>query len=156
MYLLLKEALEKAEKDLNVKKMMTEGYFLCSVFASVQNSVNEWILHFYSSRTNKIVDCSVGESVLLGEETPAEKKFSKLEADKIKISAEQALEKAKKKFKGSAANTLMTLHKKKGMVWTINMIAPNMTATTYNIDAETGKLLSKDTTSLITTYSRGS
>ena len=156
IYLLLTDAIEKAKKDPDVEKLMMDGYFLGSVFATAKDSIKEWILHFYSSKKNKVIDCHVGDVVALGEETDALKRMKKLSLDRLKITAETALDTAKEKFKGRTINILITLHRKESVVWTVNMISSALTATTYDIDAETGEIIDENVTSLITRYSRAS
>ena len=159
--MLLRDAIEKAENDEGIKKIKSQGYFLGSIFATAQESINEWILHFYSSKKNKIIDCYVGEDVSIGEEEDAINKMTEVCLDKLKIMPEHALAKAKKRFNGSTINIMLILHNKeiKGkriLVWTINFIAPTMVAKSYDVDAYSGKVVEEKETSLITRYSRAS
>jgi len=160
IYLLFTDAVEKAKNHPDVKKLMKEGYFLGSVFATAQESIKEWILHFYSSKKNKIIDCTVvddREEVIISEETDPINKPNKLELDNVKISPDQVLETAKQHFKSSTVNILLTLHENGGRaVWTVNMISPGMTATTYDIDSSSGEIINEKVTNLITRYSKAS
>ena len=154
--MLLTDAIKKAEEDEYVKKLVSEGYFLCSGFTSLkQGKISEWILHFYSPKNKKVVDCFVGEpdlSVVLGEETPAIKEMQKLDIKSIKISSEKALDIAKQEFKKTASSTLITLHTKEKTLWTVNMITLDMNVHSFDIDSVSGKILDKKTVSLIKTF----
>ena len=137
----LAEAIELAEKDENVRKL--KGYFLVSCFAIIKdNNIDEWILHYLNPNSKKIVDCFVGSDVKIGEAMPATGKMDRLEMKNIKISDEQALKKIKK-----TGQVLMVLHKKK--LWTVNVIGKNLSVTSYDIDAETGKIVREETSSLV-------
>lgn len=144
------EAIEKAMKSEDVRKL--KSYFLCSCFAcikSAKDSISEWTLMFYNPDTNKIVDCFVNDRfVTIGEETPPLKEVEEADFGHAVINAGRALDIVSKKFSKSTINVLITLHRKPP-VWTINMITPDMMATTFDIDAKTGKIIKESATSLI-------
>ena len=151
--MLLLDAIEKAENDEHVKSLASDGYFLCSGFASLKSgSINEWILHYYSPKNRKVVDCFVGQAdnaVTVGEETPAVKEMHKIDKSSIKITVDKALDTVKKAFRGKASSILIVLHKKQTLVWTINMITLDMTVNSFDVDAASGKILDRKTVSLI-------
>lgn len=144
------EAIEKAMTNEDVKKL--KSYFLCSCFAcikGVKDSINEWTLMFYNPHTNKIVDCFVNDRfVTVGEETLPLKEVEEADFGHVAIRAGKALDAVSKKFSKSTINVLITLHRKPP-VWTINMITPDMTATTFDIDAKSGRITREETTSLV-------
>lgn len=145
------EIIEKAMKDPKVQKLIKENFFLGSVFGSIQDKeldkglVNEWILHFFNPKTQQVIDCFVNDSVIIGKETPAIKEMKKFDTKRLKTTFDQAFETVKNDFKNKPTNVLISLHTNKSnvLVWTINMITPDLMATSYDIDAETGALLEK-------------
>jgi len=152
----LNEAVERAERDEHVQQL--KGYFLCSSFATLnenQNNIKEWTLLYYSPSSKSVVDCFVSEKfVTVGEETPAVNEIQKLELYNVKIDVSDALSIAEQRFKKKPLNILMSLHKKQinnkaYTVWTLAYITPDMSATSFDIDATSGKILKEERTSLI-------
>lgn len=146
----LTEAIQRAKANEDVKKL--KDYFLCSCFACIKTSsdkINEWTLLFYNQKKNLVLDVFVNDKfVTIGEETPPLKEVEKPDFDAVKITVEEALA-AVKDFKKSTINVLITLHQKGVMVWTLSMITPDMMATTFDIDAKTGKIIREESTSLV-------
>lgn len=152
----LKEAAEKAGKNENVRKL--KGCFLSSGFACLSDdnkTVNEWTILYYNTKRRTVVDCFVNDRfVTVGEETPAIKDMQELDIDSVVISVEEALDIVDKHFKRKTINILISLHMKEFdgknlTVWTIGMIAPDISVTSFDIDANTGKILKEETTRLI-------
>ena len=145
------DAIERTEKNEDVKKL--RGYFLCSCFACVKDKndkISEWTLLFYNPDKNAVLDCFVNDKfVTIGDETPPISEIEKPDFKEVKTSIETAMETINKKFSKTTINVLITLHKKGSMVWTINMITADMNATTFDVDAKTGKITREETTSLI-------
>ncbi len=145
------EAIRKAEKNEDVKKL--HGYFLCSCFACIKSrddEIKEWTLLFYNPEKKAVVDCFVNDTfVTVGEETPPISEVERPDFSEVKTTAEEALESAGKNFSKATINTLITLHKRGSAIWTVNFITADMTATTFDVDAKTGKITRKETTSLI-------
>ena len=150
----VKDAIERAEKSDEVKKL--HGYFLCSCFASIKDKdekVKEWTLLFYNHEKKVVLDCFVNEKfVTIGEETPPISDVERPDLSGLKITVDEALEKVVKNFSKSIINILITLHSKKSLVWTINLITKDMMATTFDIDANSGEIVREETTSLISQY----
>ncbi len=146
----VKEAIERAKNSKDVKKL--KNYFICSCFACINDSkkeITEWTLLFYNPEKKVVLDCFVNDKfVTLGEETPPMSEIKKPSLDGLKVTAEDALGTVLKNFKKSTINVLITLHKNP-LVWTINMITKDMMATTFDVDASTGKVLREEETSLI-------
>ena len=143
------EAIEKAMKDGNVKKIIDDGFFLASAFSSLKKGkITEWILLFFNSKTKKTIDCYVTQNINLDEEMPAMKELTELNTEKIKISAEKAVETAKSKFSGSAISTLITITTKERVVISITFISAALQATIYDIDAENGEILREESANL--------
>lgn len=144
------EAIRMAGASKDVKRL--KNYFLCSCFACIKHAkedITSWTLLYYNPTTKKVLDCFVNDKfVTIGEETPPLGEVEKADFSRVKISAEEAIDMAAKNFSKSTINVLITLHKKR-LVWTINFISGDMMATTFDIDADTGKITREDTTSLI-------
>ena len=144
------DAIERAKNNEDVRKLA--GYFLCSCFACLKQSkdrINEWTLLFYNKKKNTVLDVFVNDKfVTIGDETPPIKEVEEPDFDTVEIGIEEALE-ALKDFKKSTINVLITLHKKGIMVWTISMITTDMMATTFDVDAVTGKIVKEETMSLV-------
>lgn len=150
------EIIEKTMKDPKIQKLVKEDFFLGSVFGSIQDKeldkglVNEWILHFFNPKTQTVVDCFFTDSVVIGKETPAIKEMKELNTKDLKITFEQAFETVKNDFKLRPTNVLISLHNDNSkLVWTINMITPDLMATRYDIDASNGEILAKKKTCLM-------
>jgi hypothetical protein len=146
----LQEAVKRAMKDVKVTSL--KNYFLASVFSITEEhkGIKEWTLLFYNPSENKVRDCFVNEKfVTLGEEQAAQKSLAEVDAKKVKVKVEKALELAKAKYNKKTINILVSLHKKESLLWTITMIGADITATSYDIDAATGKLIHEDTVSLM-------
>ncbi|MCX6815859.1 MAG: hypothetical protein NT120_03335 [Candidatus Aenigmarchaeota archaeon] len=151
----LNEAIQRAEENENVQRL--DGYFLSSTFVCIaeKENITNWTLLYYNPYTNTVVDCFVNEAlVTVGEETPALNEQEELRIKDVKIAASKALADARKKFKKSAVNVLISLHRKqfaekKCLVWTIAFITQDMKATSFDIDAATGTMLKEETISLV-------
>lgn len=143
------DAIKNAEGSIQEFK----DYFLCSCFACIKNAgdeIKEWTLLLFNDKTNMVLDIFVNDKfVTIGEETPPIADIERPDMRSARLTAEQALGIASGKFKGGTINVLLTLHQKSSLVWTINMITPAMTATTFEIDAQTGEIIREETTSLI-------
>jgi uncharacterized membrane protein YkoI len=111
--------------------------------------VKEWTLHFYSPETKKIVDCFVADTVNIGEETPAIKEMQELDTSKIKISSKTALKTVNEEFDKKTISSMISLHKNEKIIWTVSMITQDMMATSFDIDAITGKIIEKREGSLL-------
>ncbi len=148
------EAIKKAENNEDVKKL--HGYFLCSCFACIKSKdekIKEWTLLFYNPEKNVVLDCFVNDKfVTIGEETPPMSNVERPDFSETKVTVDEAMESVKKKFSKTTINILITLHMKGALVWTINMITSDIMATTFDIDAKTGKITREETTSLISKY----
>lgn len=151
----IEEAVKKAGANEHVQKL--NGYFLGSCFASLtdEKKVKEWTLLYYSPQTNKVVDCFVNEKfVTVGEETPAIGEMKELDVGEVKIDINRTLALLGEKFKKKTINTLISLHMKdfsgKSMtVWTVGFVTQDISVTSFDVDASTGKILKEETTRLI-------
>ena len=145
-----KDAIEKASADIQIKEL--QGYFLCSCFAclkTLKEDVKEWTLLYFNPATNKVLDCFVNDVVTIGEETPPIKEVKKPDFNEVSIGVGEALDEVSKSFNKPTINVLITLHWKESMVWSITTIGMDFNATTFDIDAKTGKIIHEETTSLI-------
>ena len=147
--MLLIDAIRKAEKDRAVKEL-SKTHFLCSAFAFIKDDgVKEWVLHYFSPESKKMTDCVVGSSVNIGDETPAIKEMEKLDAKKVKVSSDKAIKTAGKDFDKKKISSMVSLHKKDKIVWTVSMITQDMMITSFDVDAMTGKITGRKEESLL-------
>jgi hypothetical protein len=147
------DAIEKAENNENIKTL--KDFVLGSAFACVKDKeeITQWTILFYNPRTKKVIDCFVNEKfVTPGEETPALYETDELKEEdinKMKITVEKALEIAKEGVTKSIVNIMISLHKRDSILWSISIVATDMTALTIDINAETGDTIKKEETKLI-------
>lgn len=151
----LEDAVKRAGANEGVQRLKTS--FLGSIFASLADSddVKEWTLLYYNPRNRSVVDCFVSEKfVTVGEETPAINEIQELDTKSIKVDVKNALKTAREKMPKKTVNILISLHVKDvdgkpRTVWTIGMVTPDISVTTFDIDADSGAVLKEETTSLI-------
>ncbi|MBI4170988.1 MAG: PepSY domain-containing protein [Candidatus Aenigmarchaeota archaeon] len=146
----LKDAVQKAMNDIKV--MGLDGYFLASIFSITEEGkdISDWTLLFYNPETKKTRDCFVNEKfVTLGEEMPAQKEMKELVTSGMKVKVTEAIDTALKNFDKKIINILISLHTTERVVWTITVVAADITATSFDIDAGTGKVLREETVSLM-------
>ncbi len=146
----LEEALRRAMSDIKV--MSLDDYFLSSCFSITEEGkpITEWTLLFYNPRTNKTRDCFVNDKfVTLDDEMEAQKEMTELGNELPKMRAEDAIKTAQKKYGKKTINILVSLHTIDKPAWAITMIGADITATTFEIDANTGHIMKEDTTSLM-------
>ncbi|MBI2076113.1 MAG: PepSY domain-containing protein [Candidatus Aenigmarchaeota archaeon] len=137
------EALHKAGSF--IKEAKAKGYFLCSVFSSSTTSVfDEWILHFAGK--DSALDCYIRGDAIHVDETRSIGEPVELNLTKVKVSISEALDSVGKPK--SAVSTLVSLHRSPP-VWTINFIKADMTVTTFDVNAETGKITREETASIL-------
>ncbi len=147
----VKDAINKAAADFKV--MSLDGYFLVSVFSITEEGkeITEWTLLFYNAKTGKVRDCFVNDRfVTLGEEQPVQREMEELHTEGMKVSVEEAMHAAMKGFNGKILNILISLHTDGRLLWNITLVATDITATSFEIDAKTGKIIKQQTTSLMT------
>ena len=144
------EAITKAMGNSKVTTL--KDYFLASIFSITEEGkgITEWTLLFYNKQTHKIVDCFVNDKfVTLDQEMPAQKEMERLEAPENAIEVEKAIEIAKKNYSKKTINILISLHMAPHLMWTITMIGSDISATKFDIDAKSGKIVKEETTSLM-------
>ncbi len=144
----LKEALLRADGFL--RESERRGYFLCSVFSSIKNpkddmGIKEWVLHLYGK--DGALDCYVNDDGVAVEESQSVGEPAKLDVDRVKVTANDALSMSERSAAG-AITILLSLHGSPP-VWTINFFAANMSVTTVDIDARTGDVMREETTSVL-------
>ncbi len=144
------EAINRAMADIKV--MSLDDYFLASCFSIIKEGkdIAEWTLLFYNPKTKKTRDCFVNDKfVTLDEELQAQKEMTELGKEPPKIHVEEAIKTAQRKYGKKTINILISLHTTDRTSWAITMIGTDITATTFEIDAQTGKILKEDTASLM-------
>ena len=142
------EALRKASGFMEKYK----GYFLCSVFSSIKNvngkpsdCTGEWILHFSDKR--KSLDCHITDDTIRVDDAQSLGEPVELDVSSVSISPDKAIGSTGFVLK-KAVTILVSLHSSPP-VWTINFIKAGMTVTTFDVDAETGKITREETTSIL-------
>lgn len=144
------DAIERAKNNSDIKKL--KDFFLGSAFTCVKDGeeINQWTILFYNPKTKRVTDCFVNDRfVTPSEETKAIDEIKELNTKNIKVPVEKALEIAKKDITKTIINILISLHKKDVVMWSIGLVSSDMTATSVDINAETGEVIKKEETKLI-------
>jgi len=144
----VKEAVENAEQNEDVKKLMNNT-ILCSCFSIQKNNLFiEWTLHYYNEKKKTITDVFVdSHGAFVGEETPAMGTETRLNIADV-IPVEEAIELVKKKI-NNVIEVLVTLHKKEKILWTINFITAGLEVYSFDIDALSKEIIVERRESLI-------
>ncbi len=152
----LLEAVNKAEHNDNIKKL--KGYFLGSSFASLYGNnegISEWTLLYYNPENKSVVDCVVNDKfITVGEATAALKEIEEIHITDVGTDIGTVLKNLEKQLKQQSIGRLISLHKKNldgkwKLVWTVAFITQSMEATSFDVDAVSGKVLKEEKTSLI-------
>ena len=82
------------------------------------------------------------------------KEIDEIRITDVETDVDNVIDELKKQFKKESISTLISLHKKdfeskKKLEWTVAFITQEMSATSFDVYAKTGKLLKEETTSLI-------
>ena len=141
----LSEALKRMETQ------NTENYSLVSAVAIVsgKDEVSRWALVYQNSETRNILDFYVTEEeIKRGEETKAKEEFKELRIEKVKVSASQAVAKAKKEITKTPISIVVSLTNNKKLIWKISIISQDLMASTIEIGAVNGEVITKSETSI--------
>lgn len=152
------EAVEKARENEKVKEIIQSDYF-CSAFVILgkgeELSDKNWKLGFYSEEENEITSVEAGETVKINETgEPLKKNTTELDIGKVKISAEEALEKAKthmkEKFDSSYKKILFSLKTEEDeQICSATFVGSTLTIISVSIDSESGKIKSSKKESMM-------
>lgn len=145
----LETAIKRARADPHVAAL--KDYFLASVFSIIDDKqdIRDWTLLYYSKKEHRTADCIVNEAMVsVTDVIPAQKGMEKLDLD-IRVSVKDAMGTARKKYSKKIINIMISLHQKERPLWTITMVGADITATSFDIDARTGKILREETVSLM-------
>lgn len=157
----IKKLLEIVENNSGVKSIINKGYFLGSIFAMLEDikPVEEWRFLFYNPQSKKIFEFFYHDGfVEKGESEKRQREIQKLDTSDVRIEFDDALSTAKERFDEKVCSKiisyLISLHAKKidkktTTVWTINIIYSGMNVQSYDIDAQTGEIVTEESTSLI-------
>jgi len=148
------------ERDAGIKKVLSSGYFLGSVFIMLEqdSTVKDWRLIFYNPSTNMIIDSLISREsgkykADIGYPVDSMKQLRKI-VFKDDIELENAIEIARKEFSkigldSMVLNYLVSFHCKKiskkdnifGNVWSVNVVFKGLTVMMYDIDAASGNIV---------------
>ena len=151
----IKNAIEEAKKDKRIKEILNHGGFLTTGFITLspKEKIEKWNLSFYDPETEKITSITVSESSKeIGlTDSPIHKKIYKPDELKIKISADDALEKAKneyKKYNAPLSKILISFQKREKEFWNITFITKIGHLINVQIDAESGEIMKSEETNI--------
>lgn len=157
-----KEALEKAKENKDIERSREEGYFLNSgtvIFKPEPQGFDRWIITFYSTKEEEVVQAIVkkdGEVEFKESEKAIDPTTEELDLDKVEITAEEAIEKAKKEREeeqgeeGRIKQIILSIKKEEGEeTWETNLITSSFSLFQAKINAETGEITHASEESLI-------
>jgi uncharacterized membrane protein YkoI len=138
------EALKKMEKKEK------KGFLVSAVaIVSGKEDLSRWTLIYQNAETKAILDIHVGEEgVEYGKESSSEEEFKELPVSKIKISSKTAIDKARKEINKIPMSIVVSLINNQSLVWKVSIISQDLTASTVEIDAASGKIIKKSETSI--------
>ena len=151
----LADAIEQADGTPEVKKLKSEGAFVCSAYVLLapKEKITSWNVNYYSPRSKKITQVSVGKTVVVSEEDDplVEKEYAPFSL-KLKVGAEEALgiaEKEAARLKLDASKVLVSLTKDGVEHWSISFISKMGAIVNVRISVETGEIMFSEKTNLI-------
>ncbi len=155
----LKDAVSKAREKKEIKDLIEGGGFFCSGFVTIdsEEKIEKWNLSFYDPNKGKITSVLVREgSVEIGlTDKPLHKKVYNPDESNIKISGEEALEKAKKEFNGYGkplAKILISFQKKEKEFWNVSFITKLGSIVNVKVDPQSGGIVSSEEINLFHKY----
>ncbi len=154
MVLRLKQAVLRAEKNDKVDSIKKQGYFLVSAFTMLapDEEICGWKLHYYNPKRRDIHSFMVEKDVIYENVSPAMSESKKLNLDKIRILAEDAIEEAKKGFEDEVLKIMLTARFDQELgknVWSVNLVRKDMSICSFAVSGEEKKILSKKEISLM-------
>lgn len=153
-----KEALEKVKEKKEIKDAVKEGYYLnagIGVMDMTKGELKRWIITFYNPDKEEVVQGIMkgkDEFAFKGSAEPMDPSTKEIDLDKIKITAKEAVDKAKEELEDEspAVNQILVNLKTKGKeTWEVNIIGKSLTLHTVDLDAETGEIKNKETRTLV-------
>jgi len=154
-----KEALEKLHHSQEFKDWHHNGYLVHGFIMINDGKIDfsSWQIGYYDQKSDRITPFQVGEHIQVGaaaEVFKEEKTIVELDVEKVKITAEQALEKAqkiKKEYGEQEDKILFVLQHLKGFgnVWNITFVTTRMNTINVKVDAETGNVKEHKLSSLL-------
>ncbi len=157
--MILKEAIEKAEKSKDLKVLKKEGFFpvSCVGISKYPDLPKDWIISYYNpdeAHHESITTCAINEEgITIGETSePIKKPENKLDFNQVKLWEKEAYEIAHTEYKkenGKASQLIITLQQAKNAFWAINFITLDLNVTSIKINAIDGKIIEKKKASLM-------
>ncbi len=152
----LDKAVKEAKKLDEVDEILSSGGFLCSAYILMEKDkeLDEWNLAFYSKDKDEITAVKVKDSKAeLGvTDSPLREDTGKIDVDKVKIGAKDALEKIKstleEEFSVSYEKILFTLKKDERQEWRAVFVGKSLSIVSIAVDTETGEVVEKERKSL--------
>jgi hypothetical protein len=161
MALKLKDAVAKAEKTDDIRKLRSSGFFLNSAISILQpdaEEVTEWILTYYNLKQNKVVEVVVNDALEFKEAArPIKPTKEELLLSQVKTSDSNMLEKARKeflKFREPLSQVILSLQVDGKPMWSANFITKTLFIVTVKIDAGSGTLLGSEKNPLTRTITQ--
>ncbi len=158
-----KEALEKVKQHQDIENSIEGGYFLNSgtaIFKPHMEGLDRWIITFYSPKEEEVVQGIIkkqGEVTFKKSAKAIDPSTEEIDLDKVKITAEEALEKTKrerteqKDEEGGINQVILSVKKndEKEEVWEVNLITLSFSLFQARINASTGEVIFSNEESLI-------
>ncbi len=153
-----KEALEKVKEEKEIKDAVEEGYYLnagIGVMDMKKGQLKRWIITFYNPDKEEVV-----QGIMKGEDEfnfkesaePMDPSTKEINLDKVKLTAKEAVDKAKEELEDGSpgVNQVLVNLKTKGKeTWEVNMIGKSLELHRVDLDAETGEVKEKETKTLV-------
>ncbi|MFP4046062.1 MAG: hypothetical protein ACLFS3_03305, partial [Candidatus Aenigmatarchaeota archaeon] len=157
IFMKLDDALEEAKKLDEIKEILDGDGFFCSAFTTLEKDqdIDLWNLGFYSKGKDEITAVEVTEDgAELGvTDEPLRKNTKKVELDKVEVTGQGALDKAREKheeeFGGRYAKILLALRDEDGYRWDVVFVGGGTNLIVIKVSAEDGEIISTEKTSLI-------
>ena len=159
----LKSAMKKLEgnREFKIWRGKNNSNFFSYAFKILQEMSNEWQIGFYDRKKDRITTFVVGDSSI--SIRPAEEVFKKeetkineIDINKVKVSFDNALEKAHKFQTENFSNnksikTIAILQNvpSLGNIWNITYITETFNTLNMKIDASTGKIIEHNFASIL-------
>jgi|GEM_PF-4458042 len=159
-----KDALEKIKENEDIKKSLKDEYFLNSgiaIFKPGENGLDRWIITFYSSKEEEVVQGIVKKNGDIGFEESAKAinpSTEELDPDEIKVTAKEAIEKAEEERERlecgdrKTNQIIISVKKEQGrQLWEVNLISASLSLFQARIDAKTKEVIQSSSESLLKT-----
>ena len=153
---MLKKLKENYDKLLKSEKFEKRG-FLCGAFIMCKPEDlknEEWQIDLYDAKKKEMITYSLNKEIKV-EKSKAfknEYEIKRLEINDVNFDLDKALEISSKmlsKYNTGASKIIVVLQKIEDLVWNVTYITTNFGMLNVKIDAQDGKLLSENYSSLL-------